>query len=92
MPVIHKSTIRRARQAERRHERHRATNNAVKTIVKKVLSALNEKKADDAKTFLREAVSAIGKASSKGALKRNTASRRISRLTLRVNALSASRS
>ena len=92
MPVIHKSTIRRARQAERRRERNRATNNAVKTIVKKVLSALNEKKADDAKTFLREAVSAIGKASSKGALKRNTASRRISRLTLRVNALSASRS
>ncbi|MBH0190521.1 MAG: 30S ribosomal protein S20 [Nitrospira sp.] len=92
MPVIHKSTIRRARQAERRHDRNRATMNAVKTVVKKVQSALAEKKLDDAKTSLREAVAAIGKAVSKGALKRNTASRRVSRLTLRVNALSGSRS
>lgn len=92
MPVIHKSTIRRARQAERRHDRNRATMNAVKTVVKKVQSALAEKKVEDAKTSLREAVSAIGKAVSKGALKRNTASRRVSRLTLRVNALSGSRS
>lgn len=92
MPVIHKSTIRRARQAERRHERNRATMNAVKTVVKKVQSALAEKKLEDAKTSLREAVAAIGKAVSKGALKRNTASRRVSRLTLRVNALSGSRS
>ena len=92
MPVIHKSTIRRARQAERRHERNRATMNAVKTVVKKVQSALTEKKVEDAKTSLREAVAAIGKAVSKGALKRNTASRRVSRLTLRVNALSGSRS
>lgn len=92
MPVIHKSTIRRAHQAERRHERNRATMNAVKTVVKKVQSALAEKKVEDAKTSLREAVAAIGKAVSKGALKRNTASRRVSRLTLRVNALSGSRS
>jgi len=92
MPVIHKSTIRRARQAERRHDRNQATMNAVKTVVKKVQSALAEKKVDDAKTSLREAVSAIGRAVSKGALKRNTASRRVSRLTLRVNALSGSRS
>lgn len=92
MPVIHKSTIRRARQAERRHDRNRATMNAVKTVVKKVQSALAEKKLDDAKTSLREAVAAIGKAVSKGALKPNTASRRVSRLTLRVNALSGSRS
>jgi small subunit ribosomal protein S20 len=66
--------------------------NTVKTVVKKVQSAVAEKKTDEAKTFLREAVSAIGKAVTKGALKRNTASRRISRLTLHVNGLSASRS
>jgi small subunit ribosomal protein S20 len=92
MPVIHKSTIRRARQSEHRHERNRATMNTVKTVIKKVQSAVAEKKTDDAKTFLRQAVSAIGKAVTKGALKRNTASRRISRLTLHVNGLSASRS
>jgi small subunit ribosomal protein S20 len=92
MPVIHKSTIRRARQAERRRERNRATMNTVKTLVKKVETAVAEKKADEATTLLRDAASAIGKAVSKGAVKRNTASRRISRLAVRVNALSGSRS
>ncbi|MEQ1845812.1 MAG: 30S ribosomal protein S20 [Nitrospira sp. CG24B] len=90
MPQIHKSTIRRARQAERRHERNRATMNAVKTIIKKVHSAVAGKKADEAKTTLLEATSAIGKAVSKGALHPNTASRRISRLALHVNGLSGS--
>lgn len=90
MPVIHKSTIRRARQAERRHQRNRATMNGVKTLIKKVQTAVADKKLEDAKALLREAVSTIGKAASKGVLTRNTASRRISRLTLRVNALSNS--
>ncbi|TKB93203.1 MAG: 30S ribosomal protein S20 [Nitrospira sp.] len=90
MPQIHKSTIRRARQAERRHERNRATMNAVKTIIKKVHSAVAGKKADEPKTTLLEATSAIGKAVSKGALHPNTASRRISRLALHVNGLSGS--
>jgi small subunit ribosomal protein S20 len=90
MPQIHKSTIRRARQAERRHERNRATMNTVKTLIKKVQSAVAGKKADEAKTTLLEATSAIGKAVSKGALHPNTASRRISRLALRVNGLSGS--
>ncbi|MBH0202178.1 MAG: 30S ribosomal protein S20, partial [Nitrospira sp.] len=73
-----------------RHERNRATMNAVKTIIKKVQSAVAGKKADEAKTTLLEATSAIGKAVSKGALHPNTASRRISRLALHVNGLSGS--
>lgn len=92
MPVIHKSTIRRARQAERRRERNRATLNSVKTLVKKVHAAVAENKVEEAKTFLREASSALNKAVTKGVMKRNTASRRISRLALRVNALAGSRS
>lgn len=92
MPQTHKSTIRRARQAERRHERNRATVNMVKTLIKKVQSAVSEKNADEARACLLEATSAIGKAVSKGILHRNTASRRISRLALRVNDLSDSRS
>ncbi|OQW33009.1 MAG: hypothetical protein A4E19_06575 [Nitrospira sp. SG-bin1] len=90
MPRIHKSTIRRARQADRRHERNRAAINAVRTLIKKVQSAVAEKKGDEAKASLLEATSAIGKAVSKGVLHRNTASRRISRLVLRVNGLSGS--
>ena len=91
MPVIHKSTIRRARQSERRRERNRATTNAVKGLVKKVQTAVAEKKVEEARTLLRQATSALSKAVTKGAMKRNTASRRISRLTLHVNALSGSR-
>jgi len=90
MPVIHKSTIRRARQAIKRQARNRATLSAVKNLVKKVQAAVAEKKADAAKTSLREATSAISKAVTKGVLKRNTASRRISRLTQHVNSLAAS--
>lgn len=92
MPVIHKSTIRRARQSEKRHERNRATLSAVKGLVKKVQTAVAEKKVQEAQASLREATSALSKAVTKGVLKRNTASRRISRLTLHVNSLSASRS
>jgi len=91
MPVIHKSTIRRARQAKRRQARNRAALSAVKSLVKKVETAVAEKKVDDAKASLREATSALSKAVTKGVLRRNTASRRISRLTQHVNALAASR-
>jgi small subunit ribosomal protein S20 len=92
MPVIHKSTIRRARQAERHRQRNRATLTAVKSLMRKVQIAVEAKKVDDAKTALREAASSLSKAVTKGVLKRNTASRRISRLTLQVTALTSSRS
>jgi small subunit ribosomal protein S20 len=88
MPIVHKSTIKRARQAEKRNQRNRAVQSSVKGILKRVMTAVEEKKADEAKTSLREAASALAKAVSKGVIKPNTASRRISRLTLRVNALS----
>ena len=91
MPVIHKSTIRRARQAEKRHARNRATLSVVKGLVKKVQTAVAEKKVEDAKASLREAASALSKAVTKGVLKPNTASRRISRLTHHVNSLVAAR-
>jgi small subunit ribosomal protein S20 len=91
MPVIHKSTIRRARQSEKRQARNRAALSAVKSLVKKVHAAVTDKKADEAKASLQVATSALSKAVSKGVLKPNTASRRISRLTRHVNSLVASR-
>ncbi len=91
MPVIHKSTIRRARQAVRRPARNRATLSAVKSLVRKVQTAVAEKKIEEAKTSLQIATSALNKAVSKGVLKPNTASRRVSRLSKHVNSLAASR-
>lgn len=89
MPVIHKSTIKRARQSERRALRNRSVLSSVKNIMKKVLAAVESKNAAVAKTALREATAALSKARSKGILRRNTVSRRISRLAARVNSLSA---
>ena len=89
MPVVHRSTIRRARQAVTRHDRNRATLGALKSLVKKVQAAVTEKNVEDAKVSLRHATSALGKAVTKGVMKPNTASRRIARLTLHVNSLSA---
>ncbi|HET9963697.1 MAG TPA: 30S ribosomal protein S20 [Nitrospiraceae bacterium] len=91
MPVVHKSTIRRARQSERRRLRNRATLSSVRSVIRKVTDAIAEKKLDEAKASLREVTAALSKAVTKGVLKRNTASRRISRLAQRVNALAASR-
>jgi len=90
MPVVHKSTIKRARQAEKRHLRNRAVLASVKNAMKKVTTAVEEKNTTEAATLLREATAALHKAVTKGVLKRNTASRRISRLASTVNALTAS--
>ncbi|HEV8540195.1 MAG TPA: 30S ribosomal protein S20 [Nitrospiraceae bacterium] len=92
MPVVHKSTIKRAKQDEQRHQRNRAVLSSVKSVVKKVMTAVTEKKAGEAKTSLREATAALHKAVTRGVLKPNTASRRISRLATHVNALSAAKS
>ncbi|MSR24510.1 MAG: 30S ribosomal protein S20 [Nitrospiraceae bacterium] len=88
MPVIHKSTIKAARQSERRAQRNRAVLSSVKNIVKKVLAAVESKDVAVAKTALREATAALSKARSKGIFRRNTVSRRVSRLAARVNSLS----
>lgn len=92
MPVIHKSTIKRARQALKRAQRNRAVSSVVRGVMKKVLAAVQEKNREEAMTLLREATAALSKAASKGVLKRNTASRRISRLAARVNSVMAARS
>ncbi len=92
MPVIHKSTIKRARQSVRRAQRNRSALSSVKNVMKKVVSAVESKDAAAAKTALREASAALSKARSKGILKRNTVSRRIARLAKRVNALSSPKS
>lgn len=89
MPVIHKSTIKRARQAEVRRQRNRTAISGIRGLIKKTLTAVELKQTEDAATALKKATAALSKAANKGLLKPNTVSRRISRLTLRVNALSA---
>ena len=87
MPVVHKSAIKRARQSEKRHVRNHAILHRTNTVVKKFKTALQQHGADAAQPLLREATSALHRAVTKGALHRNTASRRISQLSTQFNAL-----
>lgn len=85
--ATHQSAIKRIRQNQRRKMRNRSIQSAFKTRIKKVLKAVETKEVDQVEKALREASSAIASAASKGIIHRNTASRKISRLALRVNAL-----
>jgi len=82
-----KSALKRARQTEKRTLNNRSTKSMIKTLIKKVESEVASKSRENAEKALIEASSAIDKAGKKGVLHRNTASRRISRLTKLVNSL-----
>lgn len=84
----HKSAIKRNRQSEKRRVRNGSIKSNVRTRIKAVLSAVEEKDAARSITSLQAAVAAIDKASGKKVLHRNNAARKISRLTRKVNALS----
>jgi len=83
----HQSAIKAARQSLKRQERNRSILRRVKTFMKRVHSSVQEKNSDTAKSSLQEATSELHKAVTKGTLHRNTASRWISRLATRVNAI-----
>lgn len=83
MPNI-KSAKKRAIQSEKRRITNNARKQAIKTAMKKVLTALEEKNAEDAKEFLKDVQAKLARAQSKGVLHANTASRKLSRLAHRV--------
>ena len=82
-----KSSKKRVFIGERNAARNKSIKSRVKTFVKKVLSAVEAKNVDEAKSALSVAYKELDKAVTKGVLKKNTASRKKSRLTLKVNAL-----
>lgn len=86
-PKKNLSAMKRARQAEKRNLRNTAVRSAVKTIIKKVESAISSGNKEDAGKTLIDVIRTLDKAASKGVIHRNTASRKISRLTRKVNAL-----
>ena len=81
MPVVHKNVLKAARQAEKRRARNRTVQSGVKSVIKKLQTALEQKKTEEAAALLRETARALQRAASKGVLHRNTASRKLSRLT-----------
>jgi small subunit ribosomal protein S20 len=87
--AVHKSTIKRARQNKKRYVYNRAIKSAVKTGIKNLLAAIESKNNETVQPQLKKVIVSINKAATKGVMHKKTASRRISRLTKRVNKLSA---
>jgi small subunit ribosomal protein S20 len=85
--ATHKSAEKRSRQNEKRQLRNASVKSHVKTKIKAVISAVESKDKAGSETALATAIPVIGKAASKGAFHKKTASRKISRLTKKVNAL-----
>lgn len=82
-----KSSKKRVVLGERNRLRNQAIKSRVKTFVKKVLVAVEANNLEEAKMALSLAYKELDKSVSKGVLKKNTASRTKSRLTLKVKAL-----
>jgi ribosomal protein S20 len=85
------SGLKRVRQAQSRHEVLQPRRSAAKTYVAKALTAAAQpaESTIDPEAALAEALSALDRAAKVGAIHRNAAARRKSRLTLKFNAVLA---
>ena len=86
----HRSAIKRMIQSEKRRARNRHVKSTVKTTIKSYLKTVEEKNPELAKESLKHTITTINKAASKGVIHKRNASRKVSRLTRKYNALSAS--
>ena len=88
----HKSAIKRNKQSLLRRDRNRANRTKVKSAVKKVDAAMEvEGSVEKAQEALLAAVPIIERAATKGAFHKKAASRKVSRLTKRVNQFAGSK-
>jgi small subunit ribosomal protein S20 len=83
----HPSAEKRNRQRIKRTDRNRALTSSVRTLVKRVRTALQAKDKDAASTALKAAAVALDKAATKGVFHRKAVSRTISRLSAQVHRL-----
>lgn len=72
------------RKARVRHFRNISLKSELKTFAKHFEKLVSDKKTEEAKSQLKQLVSKISRAASKGVIKRNTASRKISHLMKRL--------
>jgi len=83
----HLSAKKRIRQTAKRTEINRARTSRIRTFIKKVEQAVASGDRESAEQALRIAEPEIRRGVNKGVFKLNTASRRISRLSKKVNTL-----
>ena len=85
--ATHKSAEKRDRQSKARKQRNIAAKSAVRTKVTAVVAAVGDKDKEKSTSTLKAAVPALAQAAARGLIHKKNASRKISRLTRKVNAL-----
>ena len=85
--ATHKSAEKRDRQNKTHRKRNIAAKSALKTKIKSVIAGVESKNKENSENALKAAIPALNKAASKGIIHKKNASRKISRLTKKVNAL-----
>ncbi len=83
----HKSAVKRARQTIKKTEVNRARTSRVRTFVRKVEEAIASGDEAAAKLALKAAQPEMARAAQKGLTKKNTVSRKLSRLSSRIKKL-----
>jgi small subunit ribosomal protein S20 len=85
--ATHESALKRHRQSLKRRLRNRIVRSQMKTSMKSLSDAVDGKDKAAAKEALRATSATIARTAAKGVIHKKTASRKISRLTKRVNSL-----
>lgn len=82
-----KSAKKRARKSEKARQHNTVLRTQLRSSIKKVRTALDEKNVANAKNIFQTTVSVIDKSAAKGIIGKNTASRYKSRLNARLKKL-----
>jgi len=81
------SALKRIRQSEKKRLRNKAYKSKMRTVVKKFYTAADANDLTTAEKAYSEAVKVICKVGQKGVIHKSQASRRVSRLTLKLNSV-----
>ncbi|MBU2710135.1 30S ribosomal protein S20 [Zooshikella harenae] len=81
------SAKKRARQNEKRRKHNASLRSHVRTVIKKVVSAVEAKDIEQAKASFTAAVPVIDRMADKGIIHKNKAARHKSRLSAKIKAL-----
>lgn len=85
--ATHKSALKRTRQDIKKRLQNKSIKSHLKTKIKSVRLALEEKSSEKAREALSKALPVIAKAASQRVIHKRTAARKISRLSRQVNDL-----
>jgi len=83
----HPSAFKRQRQNEKRRARNQAVLARLKTAMRKVRLAVEQKKGDEAREIFKTAASLLARAASKGSVHHRYASRHTARLATLIHSL-----